>query len=121
MHFAQPLMFNGLILLAGLALFYAWRRSDRKKQIQRFAEDPLSMRLIHGFDPRKDRSRALFMLFGFFFLILALARPQWGSRWEQMKRRGLDILIALDISKSMLSEDVKPNRLERSKLFSLAR
>lgn len=116
MHFAQPLWFNGLILLAGLALFYAWRRADRKKQIRRFADDPLSIRLMHGFDPRKDKTRTLCMLFGFCFLLLALARPQWGSRWEQMKRRGLDILIALDISKSMFSEDVKPNRLERSKL-----
>jgi Ca-activated chloride channel family protein len=54
--------------------------------------------------------------FGIALLVIALARPQWGSRWEVVHRRGLDILIALDVSKSMLAEDVKPNRLERAKL-----
>jgi len=48
--------------------------------------------------------------------VLALMRPQWGYQWQQVKRKGLDILIAIDVSKSMLAGDVKPNRLERSKL-----
>jgi len=50
------------------------------------------------------------------FSVLALMRPQWGYDWREVKRSGLDILIAIDTSKSMLADDVKPNRLERSKL-----
>jgi Ca-activated chloride channel family protein len=43
-------------------------------------------------------------------------RPQWGFKWQEIKRKGLDILVAVDVSKSMLAEDIKPNRLERTKL-----
>jgi Ca-activated chloride channel family protein len=50
------------------------------------------------------------------FVILALMRPQWGFKWQEVKKQGIDILIALDTSKSMLAEDVLPNRLDRSKL-----
>src|SRR5207248_7118267 len=52
-------------------------------------------------------------------LILALARPQWGFDWEPTKQRGLDILVAIDTSKSMLAEDIAPNRLTRAKLAAL--
>ena len=53
------------------------------------------------------------------FCVLALMRPQWGFEWQEIKRQGLDIFIAMDVSKSMLTQDVKPNRLERSKLAIL--
>ena len=52
----------------------------------------------------------------FVFSIVALARPQWGFEWHEIKREGLDILIVIDTSKSMLTQDVKPNGLERTKL-----
>ena len=52
-------------------------------------------------------------------LILALARPQWGFAWEEVKQRGLDIVVAIDTSKSMLAEDIAPNRLARAKLAAL--
>ncbi|MFH1691128.1 MAG: VWA domain-containing protein [Candidatus Omnitrophota bacterium] len=59
----------------------------------------------------------LILLFSFFALsIFSLMRPQWGFQWRQMPKQGVNFLIALDASKSMLSEDIKPNRLERSKL-----
>ncbi|MBF0484198.1 MAG: VWA domain-containing protein [Candidatus Omnitrophica bacterium] len=56
------------------------------------------------------------LLLVLFFSILALTRPQWGFSWEKIKRQGLDIVLVVDVSKSMLSQDVKPNRLERTKL-----
>ena len=52
-----------------------------------------------------------------FFLILALAQPQMGTKMEKVQRKGIDIMIALDVSKSMLSQDVAPSRLEKSKLL----
>lgn len=51
-----------------------------------------------------------------FFLIIALARPQWGSEVQVVEQRGIEIMIALDISQSMMAEDIKPNRLSRAKL-----
>jgi Ca-activated chloride channel family protein len=53
---------------------------------------------------------------GLLFCLLALLRPQWGFKWQEVKRKGLDIIIALDTSKSMLANDIKPSRLERAKL-----
>jgi Ca-activated chloride channel family protein len=59
--------------------------------------------------------KALMIMAAAFLALIALARPQWGFEWEEIKRSGLDMLIAVDVSKSMLARDVKPNRLERSK------
>ena len=53
------------------------------------------------------------------FLILALARPQWGFDWKTARLRGLDIVVAIDTSKSMPAEDIAPNRLARAKLAAL--
>lgn len=61
------------------------------------------------------RSRLWLWLAGLTLVALALARPQWGFRWEEIKRRGLDILVVLDTSNSMLATDIKPNRLQQAK------
>jgi len=55
------------------------------------------------------------LLGAFIFSVLALIRPQWGFQWQEVKRQGIDILVVIDTSKSMLTQDVKPNRLERTK------
>jgi Ca-activated chloride channel homolog len=114
--FAEPIFFYGLFFVAGIMFFCAWKQRARKNQIAKFAQEHLSDRLLRQYDPRKEKRREILLVCGFFFVVLALARPQWGNRWEHMKKRGLDILIALDVSKSMMTQDIKPNRLERSKL-----
>ena len=64
----------------------------------------------------KQKLKAGLLLAAAILIIFSLMRPQWGFHWQEVKRRGLDIIIALDTSKSMLAEDVKPDRLERAKL-----
>ncbi|SVC53484.1 uncharacterized protein METZ01_LOCUS306338, partial [marine metagenome] len=54
-------------------------------------------------------------IFAVFFLILALSQPRWGYQWKDLNQKGVDIVIALDVSNSMLAQDIKPNRLERAK------
>ncbi|MCK5513335.1 MAG: VWA domain-containing protein, partial [Deltaproteobacteria bacterium] len=54
-------------------------------------------------------------MLGIMMGIFALTRPQWGFHWEEIKRVGVDVMVAIDVSESMLAEDVKPNRLERAK------
>jgi Ca-activated chloride channel family protein len=71
---------------------------------------------LTSFDPKRYRIKTFFMIAGFLLAAGSLMRPQWGFHWQEVKRVGLDILIAIDTSKSMLAQDVKPNRLERSKL-----
>lgn len=115
-HFAQPQIlaaYEGLVIL-GIFLF--WGLSQRKKILERFADKRLLPQIIPAFAPRRLMEKNILMIGVFFFAILSLARPQWGFEWQEVKHRGLDILIAVDTSKSMLAADVKPNRLERTKL-----
>ena len=81
-----------------------------------FAQKDLLDELTGSFDRKKQKMKTVLVSVSVLMIILALMRPQWGFEWQEVKRSGLDILIAIDTSKSMLAEDVKPNRLERSKL-----
>lgn len=69
-----------------------------------------------SFSKKKYNLKIFLILLTAILLIISLMRPQWGFRWQKVQRMGVDILIALDVSKSMLAEDIKPNRLERAKL-----
>jgi Ca-activated chloride channel homolog len=92
-------------------LFLAWK----KKALKTFGELSVIYQLMP--DISKTRPLLKFILFtiAFIFLIIGLADPQIGSKLEKAKRKGVDIVICLDISNSMLAEDLKPNRLERAK------
>ncbi len=105
-----------LWLAVFLVGFYFWAFKSRKKTLGKFTQSNLLSELTASLDSRKRRLKILLISSGVLFCLLALIRPQWGFQWEEVKRRGLDILIAIDTSKSMLAEDVRPNRLERSKL-----
>jgi Ca-activated chloride channel homolog len=116
MTFGNFYAINLFWLLAVLILFYLWLYKRRRRDMEKFARKELLSELIFSLDDRMQKLKALFMLLAVFMLIISFMRPQWGFQWKEVKRSGLDILIALDTSKSMLAEDVKPNRLERSKL-----
>ena len=75
---------------------------------------PAARSHAEGVNPRLHGWRRLLFLMGLFWLLLALARPQWGANEVSVTQRGSDIVIALDISNSMLAEDVVPNRLGRA-------
>jgi len=103
-------------ILLVLAVFYLWAMRKRRIFMERFAD----RNLVAGVAPAASTGRKIFKAFmvmtAVALIIFALARPQWGFEWEEIKRTGLDMMIAVDVSKSMLAKDVKPNRLERSKL-----
>lgn len=102
-----------IIALAGL-LF--WANAQRKKSLEAFADKNLLAGLIASFDIRKHRLKGVLIIAALSLMVFALMDPQWGFKWQEIKRKGLDIFVAVDVSKSMLAEDIKPNRLERSKL-----
>jgi Ca-activated chloride channel family protein len=115
MHFARPQYLYLLWMVPALGIFYLWRFRSRRRKLAQFVSFPLANRLTTDFSFAKAILRALFLLGFFTFAILALARPQWGMRLEVVKRRGVDIIAALDTSYSMNTEDVSPNRLTRAK------
>ncbi len=106
-----------LVALVVLTLSYFWATSKRKKQIASIGDKRLVDQLMPERSRYKKGIRFFLMLFGLASLIIAVTNPQVGSKQETIKRKGVDIAIALDLSKSMLAEDTKPNRIERSKRF----
>jgi Ca-activated chloride channel family protein len=117
MKFAEPIW-----LLAGLAacslLIWTWRRYDARQRasLAAFASSHLHAQLTASFSvARRNLQRTLFAT-SIALLFVALARPQAGFRWEEVKRKGVEILFAIDTSKSMLTPDAKPDRLTRAKL-----
>jgi len=98
-----------LLLITGLML------KRRTQRLARMAERGLWPTMLPGYSPKRQRIKNLLRIMVLALGVLALARPQWGFKWEEVKQRGLSIIVALDTSKSMLAQDIKPNRLQQAK------
>ena len=96
--------------------FLFWAAKRKKSLLEGFAEKHLLDEIAFNWAPQREKIKAVLLIFVFVFSILALARPQWGFEWQEIKKQGLDLIVAIDTSKSMLTSDVKPNRLGRTKL-----
>lgn len=116
MTFGTPAWLWGLFLIPVLIALFI---SAERRGLGRLREF-VSVRLLSQLAGTVNRPRRLLkfglQLLGISFVLLALAQPRWGYTFEDVKRKGLDLLIAVDTSRSMLSNDVQPNRLERVKL-----
>jgi len=115
MHFAQIDMLIWLWVVIGLVFFLIWANNHRTKILQSFTQEHLLKDIAFHFNPKKAQYKSILITAVALFSVLALLRPQWGFRWQEVKRQGIDILVVIDTSKSMLTQDVKPNRLERTK------
>ncbi len=115
-HFANPFYFNGIFVVAAVAAMILLLAKFRRKTINQFGEKKLSLFTARSFSNRRFIWKEVLIVVVFLFSVFALIRPQWGFDWQEVRRQGLDILVLVDTSKSMLTEDVKPNRLERAKL-----
>ncbi|MEN8200152.1 MAG: VWA domain-containing protein [Thermodesulfobacteriota bacterium] len=114
--FAQPLWFlaGGLVILL-LILFFRKMQEGRQRELGRFASSHLIGRLCANVSRERRLVKRVLLLTAIGCCFVALARPQYGFKWVEVKRKGIDILFAVDTSKSMLAEDVRPNRLQRAK------
>ncbi|MDB6124176.1 MAG: Mg-chelatase subunit ChlD [Pedosphaera sp.] len=118
--FAAPkMLWLLLILVPPLIAFFWWAWRKRQQLITQFISPRLLGHLKIGVSPSRQKFRMALIVVSVVFLILTMARPQWGFTLEEAKQRGLDIIIAIDTSNSMLAEDVPPNRLARAKLSAL--
>jgi len=120
MRFAAPfyLWLLGLVpVLAGLLALAAWRRG---RDLERFGDATLVRRLAASVSVERRVIKAVLVVIAAVFLVLALARPQWGTRLETVTRRGIDVVVAVDTSASMLAEDVAPNRLAQARAAVLS-
>jgi Ca-activated chloride channel homolog len=105
----------GLLIIPFLILLFIWSRFSRSRALRRFG----NRQLLNELMPFASASRPVFKFFvlmlALAFFIIGAARPQFGSKLKKVQREGVEIIIALDVSNSMLAEDIQPNRLERSK------
>lgn len=117
MQFAQPVFLTiGLILIPVVGLFLLWSRRRQRQAINALGNDELIARLSADTNWNGRRWRTFLRLSSLALLVVALARPQWGSEVREIEQEGLQVMIALDVSQSMLAEDIKPTRLDRAKL-----
>ncbi len=116
MSFGQPLWFWGFAFLPLLIVLYARNESRRSKLLKQLVAARLFDRLAGTVSLRLRRLRFALLLLGFAALLVSLAQPRYGYTWEQSKRQGRDVLIAIDCSKSMNATDLSPSRLARAKL-----
>ena len=107
------------VLIPGLLAFFWWSWRVRHRLLTQFIQARLLLALTVGISDRRQKIKLAALLLAVACLLLALARPQLGYDWEEVKQRGLDIVVAIDTSKSMLAEDIPPNRLSRAKLAAL--
>lgn len=115
--FAQPLWLLAGALVIGLIILLRWRLANATRdQLKTFAAEHLLENLTRTVSTRRRKMKAWMFLTATIMGFLALARPQYGFHWEEAKRKGIDILFAIDTSRSMLAQDVNPDRLTRAKL-----
>ncbi len=120
LQFGAPAFLWLLLLIpAGIGFFW-WSGRIRQRLMTQFIQARLLPGLLSEVSPRRRRLRQTLLLAGIALLVVALARPKWGFHLEEVRQRGLDIVIGMDTSRSMLASDVAPNRLARAKLEAIA-
>ena len=115
MRFGSPEYFWLLFLIPVFIAFFIWAYQHKKGALAKFA----SLSLIKKISPETGLNRQvlkwiMFLIFSV-FLICALVRPQFGIKTQKIERKGVDVIVALDVSQSMLAEDITPSRIERAK------
>jgi Ca-activated chloride channel family protein len=104
-----------LFFLPLLVLLFVLFDKQRAKKLKKIGNEEIIQKLTVGLSLSKRWKKRVYELSALAFLIIALANPQIGAKMEEVKREGIDILVALDVSKSMLAEDIAPNRLKKAK------
>ena len=114
-RFANPNALYLYILLVVIVGIYLVASRRRKRELDRYGSSELLAALMPEVSPLRPALKFWLTFVALCFMVLVLARPQFGSKMETIKRQGVETVIALDISNSMLAEDVAPSRLEKSK------
>jgi Ca-activated chloride channel family protein len=116
MTFGAPQWFWALLMIPFLVVLFVRAERRAALRLREFVSERLLPNLARTVDRRRRNFRFALTLLGLALAIIALAQPRWGYTYEDAKRKGLDLILAVDTSRSMLSNDVLPNRLQRVKL-----
>ena len=114
-RFGEPTCLYLLLILPVLIIFYLYSNYYRRKRLKKYGDSELLNQLMPDVSMHRMNLKFWLTFFAIMMMIFVLARPQFGSKMDTVKRSGIETVIALDISNSMLAEDVQPNRLDKSK------
>ncbi|QKG80011.1 vWA domain-containing protein [Tenuifilum thalassicum] len=114
-RFSNPEYFYLLLLIPAFAVLSWFTVKRQKKWITIFGEYKTVLKLLPELSFRRIWTKFTLLSIAFFLIIVSLAGPQVGAKLTEVKRKGMEMIIALDVSNSMLAEDIKPNRIERAK------
>lgn len=114
-RFANSEYLWGLLIIPLLTFFFVWSRIARKKALRRFGNPEIVSQLMPFVSKGRPWLKFIVLMLATAFFIVGIARPQFGSKLKKVKREGVELIIALDVSNSMMAEDIQPNRLERAK------
>lgn len=116
LNFAQAQYLILILLVPLFFVAYAVMLRFRRKRIRKMGDEGLVKELMPSVSVSKGWVRITLFSLAFFFFVIGLSRPQIGAKLKEHKTKGVEVMIALDVSNSMLAEDYSPNRLERAKL-----
>lgn len=114
MRFGDPQAFWYVLAVPACVLFYLWAFRRKRRALNAFGNAALMAKLTSATSRARQAVKAGLVACALLFLVLALVQPQFGTRLELLHRRGVDVIVALDTSMSMLAEDIRPNRLRRA-------
>lgn len=112
---ANPEYLYALLVIPALIAFFWYSRIQRKKALALFGQKEIMSVLMPNVSSTRPVLKVIVLMFALASIIIGLARPQFGSKLRTEKRKGIELIIALDVSNSMMAEDIQPNRLERAK------
>ena len=114
-QFSHQEYLYALALIPLFMVLFAYVSLARKRRLQRFGDTELVSRLMPDASTRKPAVKFVLLMIAYMFVVLGVAGPKFGTKLQETKRTGSEIIIALDVSNSMMAEDIQPNRLERAK------
>lgn len=115
-RFAHPELLFLLIILLLLVIFYVVMIGKKKKAIAEFGNPELLKPLMPLLSFKRGTWKFVMLMLALAFVIVGVAGPQFGSKLQQVKKKGVELMIALDVSNSMMAQDIKPSRLEKAKM-----
>jgi Ca-activated chloride channel homolog len=115
LRFAHAYMLYAMLLIPVFLVLYLWLLHQKKSAVKKLGDPELIKRLMPFHSKGMSHVKFIIRMFALLLIIIALSGPQLGSKIENVKRKGVDIVLALDISNSMLAQDIKPCRIDRAK------
>lgn len=115
MTLVHPEWLFGLLLLPLMLGLHVYAQRSRKRKLEKLVQSQFWEQLLPRENLLNKRVKVLFLMLATAALLLALGQPRWGFEWVEVKRKGVEVIVAMDVSLSMLADDVSPNRLTRAK------